>query len=291
MKFGLTKFITFGHCLNREIMIFISSKFGDPILANLIFNEIGRGADLKLLEQWIARNRRVIRNMSAASYAMQPPRWTDFFDSDTINLAKAKRGETVFNHRCARCHGTYEKAWSAFDALSRTKAELLQTVRVTVAKKTKVRNVGTDTNRSKAMVFLAPQANRLAIFKNNDISFVANPGAYVPPPLVGIWARWPYMHNNSIPNLDELLKPAAERTQSFYVGPAIDRVRDYDRKAVGFPLGKKTPREWRTQARIFDTRKLGLSNVGHDVGIFVENGQNQLKAKDKSDLIEYLKTL
>ena len=48
-----------------------------------------------------------------------------------------------------------------------------------------------------AMVLIAPRANRLKIFKDNGISLEPHPGSYVPPPLVGIWARWPYMHNNS----------------------------------------------------------------------------------------------
>jgi mono/diheme cytochrome c family protein len=268
------------------------SMTGNPMLANLIFNEIGRGADLKKLESWIDRNRNVIRDMTAAAYVMNPPRWTDFFSPETIDLAKARRGETVFNQRCAECHGTYEKAWSQAESESLDAAARLKTTRVVMPEEnTIVRNVGTDANRSRAMVLLAERAGKLRIFRNNGITFQANPGAYVPPPLVGIWARWPYMHNNSIPNLDELLKPADQRVKAFYVGGADDANADYDRSAVGFPLGAKTPRDWRWRANLFDTRRPGLSNAGHDEGIFVKDGVSQLSPGEKADLIEYLKTL
>ena len=267
------------------------SMTGDPILANLIFNEIGRGSDLKALSRWIDRSRETLRDMAAAAYAMQAPRWTDFFAAETIDLEQAKRGEIVFNQRCARCHGAYEKAWSRENATTSNVADLLRTVKVTMPSITTAEDVGTDPGRSRTMLELAPLANRLSIFKDNQISFRANPGAYVPPPLVGIWARWPYMHNNSIPNLDELLKPAAERVTTYYVAEAIDIRRDYDARAVGFKVGPRTPQLWRTPARLFDTRRPGLANTGHDEGIFVEDGVNQLSPEDKSDLIEFLKTL
>jgi hypothetical protein len=156
---------------------------------------------------------------------------------------------------------------------------------------TKAVDVGTDPNRAQIMLHLVPQLERLDIFRNNGFEFEAHPDAYVPPPLVGIWARWPYMHNNSIPNLDELLKPAAERVTSYYVGTSSDISRDYDAQAVGFPVGAKTPAEWRTPGRLFDTRRAGLTNTGHDEGIFVTDGKNELTAENKADLIEFLKTL
>ncbi|MEQ8785226.1 MAG: hypothetical protein RIC55_02970 [Pirellulaceae bacterium] len=267
------------------------SMTGNPMLANLIFNEIGRGADLVKLEAWIDRNGDEIRDMTAAAYAMEAPRWTNFFSAQSIDLERAKRGEIAFNQRCAECHGTYEKAWSQADRESLSPVELLRTTRVVVPEETIVRNVGTDANRSRAMVLLAERANELRIFRNNGISFEANPGAYVPPPLVGIWARWPYMHNNAIPNLDELLKPSAQRAKAFYVGGADDARTDYDRAKVGFPLGEKTPRDWRRTANLFDTRKPGLSNAGHDEGIFAKDGVSQFAPGEKADLIEFLKTL
>ena len=267
------------------------SMTGNPMLANLIFNEIGRGADLRQLQRWIDGNGPVIRDMTAAARDIEAPRWTDFFPADSIDLEKAKRGERVFRQRCARCHGTYEKAWNSPADSPAGAARLLKTVLVTMPKRTAIRNVGTDPHRSNAMTILAPMANRLAIFQKNGITLEAHPGAYAAPPLVGIWARWPYMHNNSIPNLDELLKPAARRVKWFYVGPADDPRRDFDQQAVGFPLGRKSPRSWWRADRRLDTSRPGLSNAGHDEGIFATGGVSDFLPGEKRDLLEFLKTL
>jgi len=266
------------------------SMRGEPHLAQLIFNEIGRGADLVHLQSWIDRNRQVFRDMAGAVLSMEPPRWTDFFPAESIDFDKAMRGERIFNERCAHCHGTYEKAWST-PMLAASAAERLRTTLVIPPAETIAHNVGTDPNRAELMVTLAPQLNRLDIFRSNGFEFTAHPGSYVPPPLVGIWARWPYMHNNSIPNLDELLKPASERVNHYFVGTANDPRRDYDATAVGFPVGNKTPPEWRVAGRLFDSRRGGLSNRGHDEGIFVTNGKSELTPDDKAALIEFLKTL
>lgn len=266
------------------------SMRGDPMLAQLIFNEIGRGADLVRLQSWIERNRGMFRDMGGAVLAMEPPRWTDFMPAESIDLAKAQRGEQHFNQRCADCHGHYEKAWS-LTAEKLSAADLLKTTRVVPPAETVAHNVGTDPNRAELMVTLAPQLNRLDIFKKNGFEFTAHPGSYVPPPLVGIWARYPYMHNNAIPNLDELLKPAAERTPIYFVGTADSLARDYDAQAVGFPVGAKTPAAWRIAGRQFDTRRAGLSNRGHDEGIFATGGKSDLTPAERAELIEFLKTL
>jgi mono/diheme cytochrome c family protein len=268
------------------------SMRGDPMLANVIFNEIGRGGDMQQLENWIRNNRQEVRDLAAAGYAMEAPKWTDFFAADSINVTKAKRGEELFQNRCAECHGEYDKAWSQPNAEQLSPTAYLKTVRVTMPEEdTIVRNVGTDPSRSLAMQELAPMANRLSVFRNNGISFEANPGAYVPPPLVGVWARWPYMHNNSIPNLEQLLTTARERVSSFYVGEANNPSTDYDTASVGFPIGARTPAHFRRGDRLFDTRRPGLRNIGHDEGIFATNGLSELTQQEKWDLIEFLKTL
>lgn len=266
------------------------SMEGDPMLAQLIFNEIGRGADLVRLQSWIDRNRGLFRDMGGAVLAMEPPRWTDFFPAESIDLAQAKHGEQIFNQRCADCHGHYEKAWSNASP-ELPLAKLLATTQVVPPAETVAHNVGTDPNRAELMVTLAPQLNRLDIFKKNGFTFTAHPGSYVPPPLAGIWARWPYMHNNSIPNLDELLKPAAERQPYYFVGPADNLATDYDAAAAGFPVGPKTPSAWRIAGRLFDARRAGLRNTGHDEGIFATGGTSDLTPEDKAALIAFLKTL
>ena len=51
---------------------------------------------------------------------------------------------------------------------------------------------------------------------------------YKAAPRDGVWATPPFLHNGSVPNLYEMLIPAAERTKKFYLGG------DFDPVKVGF---------------------------------------------------------
>ena len=90
-------------------------------------------------------------------------------------------------------------------------------------------------------------------------------------PLNGIWATAPFLHNGSIPNLWELLKPADQRVTNFFVGS-----REIDTTNVGFK-SDEGPSE-------FDTSLKGNLNTGHEYG-------TALSDVKKRQLIEYLKSL
>ncbi|MGM0575220.1 MAG: hypothetical protein ACQEXJ_05775 [Myxococcota bacterium] len=51
---------------------------------------------------------------------------------------------------------------------------------------------------------------------------------YVPPPLDGVWARYPYLHNQSVPTLCDMLTPGPDRPEVFWMGPADDPETDFD---------------------------------------------------------------
>ena len=91
-------------------------------------------------------------------------------------------------------------------------------------------------------------------------------------PLNGIWATAPYLHNGSVPNIDELLKKPAARTTKFQVGSRV-----YDKENMGLVST--------TGTFTYDTNQPGNSNAGHDYGD-TEFDRDQRKA-----LIEYLKSL
>ena len=166
----------------------------------------------------------------------------------------------------------------------------MKTRRVVYPQPTRVYDVGTDAYRRKAMKRLE-RLNELQISKNQGILVKAQEG-YVPPPLVGIWARWPYFHNNSVPNLCALLTRSDQRPKSYVAGPPKDKDRDFDDQCNGYPLGTKAPSHWFAEPDyFFDTQIKGLSNSGHDEGIFLREGQELLSAEDKSDLIQFLQTL
>jgi len=102
-------------------------------------------------------------------------------------------------------------------------------------------------------------------------------------PLDGIWATAPYLHNGSVPNLYEMLSPAAERSETFYLGS-----RQFDPVKVGYE-SERLPGGF-----MLDTRKPGNSNKGHEF----KNGPRvtgvlgpKLSHEERMDLIEYLKSL
>jgi len=104
-----------------------------------------------------------------------------------------------------------------------------------------------------------------------------NPESYKARPLNGIWATAPYLHNGSVPNIAELLKPPPERVKTFYRGN-----RHYDEARLGFVSDQ--PTEGKRILFEYDTRLIGNWNVGHDYG-------TDLSAAQRVELIAYLKTL
>lgn len=97
--------------------------------------------------------------------------------------------------------------------------------------------------------------------------------AYKARPLDGVWATAPYMHNGSVPNLYEMLLPAAQRSTSFQMGgTGLDPVK------VG--VDSASP----AATFLFDTTKPGNGNTGHEFGAALTDTQ-------RWQLLEYLKTL
>src|SRR5690606_10217377 len=194
---------------------------GDPIITNILWNEIGRGADLVELKDWVYNNLDTIDELKTAVFESQAPRYTDFFSTEKFDLDTLRTGQMIFRSHCMRCHGDYLKAWEFEDALNaRLSHESLSTIEVRYPKQTRVVDVGTDAHRYRGMKSLERRLNPLEFSREFGIVIKAQKG-YVPPPLVGIWARWPYFHNNSIPNLCALLTAGSERPQTYYAGPAI----------------------------------------------------------------------
>ncbi len=264
---------------------------GNPVYTNFIWNEVGRGADLKELESWIDKNSKKVEELTTAVFATKPPKYLDFFDEKDINLQAAMRGEKHFKYRCQKCHGQYIKNWSLNDA-TMSKRELIETKEVRYHKKTPVKNVGTDPARFEGMKYFSSNLNRLALQKNKDVLIVPQKG-YVPPPLVGIWARWPYFHNNSVPSLCALLTESSKRPKVYWSMPAENKDRDFDKECNGYPVGDKVPEFIKKEKKYFyDTSRIGMRNTGHDKKIFLDaNGKEYMSKSEKMDLIEFLKTL
>ncbi len=260
---------------------------GNPIFTNFLWNEIGRGADLPELVLWMEQNRGIIEDLTTAVFATRAPEWKEFLSAYPIDLERARRGERLYRESCAGCHGQYEKSWNAPDSGT--------TIGVRYPTRTRIKDVGTDPGRRLGMKELARALNPLRFSQQYDIVIEEQAG-YVPPPLDGIFARFPYFHNNSIPNLCALMTPPAHRPKTYYSGEVEDPSKHFDPDCVGYPVGPKTPPEWRTAKdsaeHLFDTGRPGLSNDGHYRKIFTrEDGSEKFTPIQKRDLIEFLKTL
>lgn len=103
--------------------------------------------------------------------------------------------------------------------------------------------------------------------------------AYKARPLNGIWTGAPYLHNGSVPNLYELMLPAAERSGTFYIGSW-----EYDPVRVGY-VNRPEP-----GAFLVDTGLPGNSNAGHEYGTGWD-GLPVLTDEEIWALVEYMKTL
>jgi mono/diheme cytochrome c family protein len=117
-----------------------------------------------------------------------------------------------------------------------------------------------------------------------DVRSAAPAPGYIAPPLDGIWATAPYLHNGSVPSLEVLLSPSDRPRYWRHVIPRV-----YDRNAVGWrfePLaaGQEAEADPDLRRRIFDTTRHGYGNGGHDYG-------SDLSSEERAALIEYLKTL
>jgi hypothetical protein len=88
--------------------------------------------------------------------------------------------------------------------------------------------------------------------QNMEQVIVANLG-YKARPLSGIWATPPYLHNSSVPNLYQMLVPAARRFAKFYLGSTR-----FDPKHVGYQTHQFPG------AFELDTTKSGNRNSGHE---------------------------
>jgi hypothetical protein len=204
------------------------------------------------------------------SYIMsvQPPR----FPRD-IDMSLAAKGEVIYEARCEGCHGSPKK-----DVYPDRMIPLL--------------TVGTDARYDDLMA--GDFGNHVMDWFNTSwwgthghtakLEMPATRG-YIAPPLDGVWATAPYLHNGSVPTLEALLD-SSKRPR--YWLRTFDST-DYDWQAVGWKYtelsyGKHHITNALREKKVYDTTEPGLSNAGHSFG-------DDLAPDDRAALIEFLKTL
>jgi hypothetical protein len=196
-------------------------------------------ADLKRIEDYI-------KHVNAPKYPFP------------VNQRLAARGHAVFAANCASCH--------EYGGTRTGKVIPLATIK-------------TDRHRLDMWTKEAAEKyNAYADGFNFDFKHFRKTDGYVSVPLDGLWLRAPYLHNGSVPTLEDLLKPARQRPKVFYRGYDV-----YDRRRVGFISQGPTARRegWR-----YDTSVAGNSPQGHEGRAY----GTTLAQADKRALVEYLKT-
>jgi mono/diheme cytochrome c family protein len=183
-----------------------------------------------------------------------------------IDSELAERGRVAYSRVCAECHGTYGPGGTYPER------------RVPIDK------IGTDRVRLDALTPTHRDAYGQSWFTEfGKLPNVKDPGGYVAPPLDGVWASAPYLHNGSVPTLWHLLHPDErpvlwKRRASGYdqerVGPQIETFRELPFDATS---------GWQRREH-FDTRAFGKSAKGH---LFPE----RLTEDEKRAVLEYLKEL
>jgi mono/diheme cytochrome c family protein len=207
------------------------------------------------------------RDIEAWILSLEPPRWPG-----PVDRGLADRGAVVFADHCAGCHGTPGPRGSYPDRVVPIAEVATDRVRLDSL-------TAKDRGDLNASWFGHYGADRDA----GGLAGREEPMGYVAPPLDGVWATAPYLHNGSVPTLWHLLRPAARpvvwrRTPTGYdearVGLEVEELAD-------LPAEKLPSAARRTY---FDTRKPGKSAAGHDF-------PDVLDDDEKAAVLEYLKTL
>ncbi len=248
------------HLKRKRTMYYDGRTDARSIRTNMQFMLGEKGPDeFKKLEP-------TFRDLRAFLLSLEPPRYPFPVDS-----AKSVRGKVVFEDTCARCHGTYGPGGKYPNKI----------VPLDV--------IGTDPARANGL------SDRLVAHYNSTwlgAEYPVNPekGGYQAPPLDGLWATAPYLHNGSVPTLHALLN-STTRPGRFTRPPSTD-FEHYDRTHVGWKFTEVSAEELASTVRrspfqakfIVDTGRWGMGNGGHTFG-------DDLSEEQRMDLIEYLKTL
>ena len=200
------------------------------------------------------------RHVEAYIRSLRPPRYPF-----PIDASLAEDGRMVFDANCATCHGTH----GGKDAFPERTVSLEE--------------VGTDPVRLAALTAKDRDHYARSWFAaGHEKEVRRTPEGYVAPPLTGVWASAPYLHNGSVPTLWHLLRPD-QRPDRWRRSS-----RSFDSELVGFAVEENPPagyiRDPAERVSWFDTSRFGKSNEGH---LFPA----VLSETEKKALLEYMKTL
>ena len=179
-----------------------------------------------------------------------------------LNQPLAKEGEVIFLKNCSKCHGTYG------DSVTYPNLLIPQAV------------IQTDSFLYKSN-YSNPQFvewfNK-SWFTSGDHPARLEPYAgYIAPPLDGIWATAPYLHNGAVPTLEALLN--SPKRPRYWSRDFDNPIYDHDRIGWLFKVQDTVAKR-----NIYNTEVPGYGNYGHYFA-------DKLSDQERKALLEYLKSL
>ena len=188
--------------------------------------------------------------------ALEPPKFPQ-----AVNREWALQGEKIFGLHCEKCHGSYGKEESYPN-------KLIPLTEVKTDPAYAAYTIQSTLNEwyNGSWYGQSPTPARLEDYYG-----------YIAPPLDGIWATAPYLHNGSVPDLAALLN---SRERPTYWTRSYDSY-DFNYQRIGWNFlqadNGKNP-------NTYDTTRPGASAQGHTYG-------DVLNEQERKVLLEYLKTL
>ena len=153
-----------------------------------------------------------------------------------IDSKKAEAGEKLFAQSCLKCHGNHMRDFQGHPIYESPKHIPLRVVK-------------TDPDRLKALteeLYTLIEKNPL-----NDVMQAkrADEKGYVAPKLWGIWSRFPYLHNASVPTMYDLLSVPESRPKIFTLKNAGEKDR-FDETKLGLTM---IPLKGSSKRQTYDT--------------------------------------
>jgi hypothetical protein len=224
---------------------------------------------------------------------------------DEVGEARADVGHAIFVESCGRCHGEFRKTGpKAYEQVSFPNTLVDHD------------ELGTDPLRIIGVFDMSVEAKKRFLSGK-----VTTTHRYVAPPLAGIWARGPYLHNASVPTVYDLLK-SSTRPRKYSIRPSSTDPANYDRARLGwkyvdesakshqqileemeqdpylrvFDPDWRSPEQWEALRQALATIRhlqvdptkpelyTGMLNTGHEFG-------DHLTEEERLSVIEFLKCL
>lgn len=179
-----------------------------------------------------------------------------------INEKLAANGRKVFAATCSRCHGTYGEGGKYPNLL--IPENIIQT------------DSSLYTSNYSSPQFV-DWFNKSWFTSGDHPARLVPYRGYIAPPLDGVWATAPYLHNGSVPNLEAMLN---SKIRPVYWQRSFSRPSyNYEIPGWNFEVKHEAGR-----SEVYNTTLKGYSNSGHYFG-------DKLNNKERTAVIEYLKTL